>query len=130
MRIWLFVLAALELAGCGTSTTLQPTTGPGVRFLCEGIPVANLHVRLHASPDEPFLLQGVTADDGIVRFGQLPEPVPDRWYVAVESLGDGGWMLDPRYATPGGNGLTVDRLDEQQPATLELPKRAMRVLSR
>lgn len=130
MRIWLFVLAALELSGCGTPTTLQPTTGPGVRFLCEGSPVANLHVRLHASPDEPFLLQGVTADDGIVRFGELPEPVPDRWYVAVESLGDGGWMLDPRYATPDANGLTVDRLDEQQPATLELPKRAMRVLSR
>lgn len=130
MKNLLVVLAALGLAGCGAPTTLQPTAGPGVRFTCEGSPVANLHVRLHASPNEPFLLQGITAVDGLVRFGELPQPLPERWYVAVESLGDGGWMLDPRYASPSENGLTVERLDEQQPATLELPKRAMRILSR
>jgi len=125
---WLLVF--LWAAGCGGQTTLQPASGPGIRFLCEGAPVANLHVRLHISPDEPFLAQGITTDDGIVRFNKLPQPPPELWYVALESVGDGGWMLDPQYATPGKSGLTVTTLDEAQPPTVELPKVAMRSLSR
>jgi len=125
---WLLVF--LWATGCGGQTTLQPASGPGIRFLCEGAPVASLHVRLHASPDETFLVQGITTDDGIVRFNKLPQPPPELWYVALESVGDGGWMLDARYATPGTSDLTVTALDEAQPPTIELPKEAMRSLSR
>jgi hypothetical protein len=124
------VLAVLLMTGCGGPTTLQPAAGPGVRFTCEGSPVANLLVRLHASPEGPCLGQGITADDGVVRFSELPQPLPERWYVALESVGDGGWMLDARYATPSANGLTLERLEEEQPATLELPAKAIRSLSR
>lgn len=121
-------LAVLLVSGCGGPSTLQPTSGPGVRFTCEGSPVANLLVRLHASPEGPCVGQGITSDDGVARFSELPQPLPQRWYVALESIGDGGWMLDTRYATPGASGLTVERLEAEQPVTLELPAKAMRSL--
>lgn len=126
----LSLVPCLWATACGRPATLQPATGVGVRFLCEGAPVANLLVRLHPSPDEPFVAQGITADDGIARFSKLPNPLPERWYVALESVGDGGWMLDPRYATPSPEGLTVDSLHEQDPPTIELPRQSIRLLSR
>jgi hypothetical protein len=130
-RYWLLGIALLLVVstGCGSHGTAGPIAdAPRVTVVYESNPLADVHVRLLASMTGPELAQAITSADGHAHFPSLPSPEPDQYFVSLESSGDGGWILDTKFADAGKNGLTLRPFSEASQQQIELPRNAVRSL--
>lgn len=124
-------LSLAALVGCGEADFAPPPDdSPAVKVMFQSSPLADVHVRLHASPDGPAIVQAITGADGRALFGDVPSPEPDQYHVSLESISDGGWMLDPKVIAPTLDSLRLGPLSQNQTQAIDLPPRAVRSLSK
>lgn len=92
------VAAWVCLAGIGCDSPAVPviSDAPKITVSYAGNPLADVHVRLHDSPGGPVIAQAVSDDAGHATFDELPVPEPAHYFVSMESVGDGGWILDAK----------------------------------
>jgi len=122
--------SAIVIAGCGgTDSGAIPSTGPSVAVIYESNPLADVQVRLHAGPTGPVITQSISAADGTARFSGVPSPEPDEYFVSLESLSDGGWMLDAKYSQAADSGMTLKPLVTNDGQRIEIPSGAVRSLN-
>ena len=130
-RNWLPAIVVLFIAatGCGDDgTAVSLADLPRVTVIYESHPLADVHVRLRASTTGPELAHAITSTDGHAHFPSLPSPEPDQYFISLESSGDGGWILDPKFTDAGKNGLTLRQFSDVSQKQIELPRNAVRSL--
>ena len=121
---------ALALTGCNDSGSASSIDGgPAITVLYGSDPLADVEVRLHASPTGPVISQAISASDGVAHFANPPSPEPDAYFVSLASHGDGGWMLDSKYLKPAKTGMKLEPLAINDSQKIELPKGAVRPLA-
>jgi len=124
------ILAAVVMTGC--SENRQPvaaSSGHHVVVMYQADPLADVHVRLYATPDGPVLAEAISAMNGHVHFDRLPSPQPAEYFVSLESISDGGWMLDSKFGKAATSALRLKSLDEKTSQQLTLPRGAVRPFS-
>lgn len=109
------------VAGCGDDAALPTPTGPAVLVQYQSEPLADVHVRLLASTGGPVLSQAITQSDGQARFIDLPSPEPEVYFVSIESVGDGGWMLNRKVTDRTTASLRLKPLAENPLQSIDLP---------
>lgn len=118
------VLLALCLGvvvGCGDDAAAPMPGGPAVLVRYQSEPLADVHVRLLASAGGPVLSQAITQSDGQANFVDLPSPEPEVYFVSLESLGDGGWMLNRKVIDRTTASLRLKPLAENPSQSIDLP---------
>jgi hypothetical protein len=75
-----------------------------------------------------MVAKAVSGIDGQVDFVDLPSPEPDEYFVSLQSLGDGGWILDPQFASATESGLRLQAIDTNNRQTIDLPSGVVRSL--
>ncbi|WP_146405657.1 carboxypeptidase regulatory-like domain-containing protein [Allorhodopirellula heiligendammensis] len=126
--VYLCMLLNVVFAGCGESPT-SVVSGPSVMVTYESQPLADVQVTLHATETGPALAQAVSASDGRAYFQNMPLPEPSEYLVSLQSLGDGGWILDPKYAQAAKSRLRLQPLTDSELQTIELPRGAVSALT-
>ncbi len=122
--------SVILIAGCGDAGPVASAPdGPGVAVIYESSPLADVQVRLHASPTGPVIAQGVSAANGTARFAETPTPEPSEYFVSLASLGDGGWILDAKYLEPADSGIKLKPLATTDGQRIEIPRGAVRPLT-
>lgn len=126
-------LLAVLLAGCGGSSTgPQASTiaegTPVVQVLYEGKPLANVQVLLKPSKDAAVLTRGVSNRNGNAALADLPSPEPETYHVALESISDGGWILNSKVVSKFCDSLRLKPFEQQTQQVIELPARAVQPL--
>ncbi len=125
------ILVCLAIAGCGGDDPASPDfTGPRVTITYDSAPLADVQIRLHATQSGSSLAYAVSAADGIARFPQLPVPEPTEYFVSLESIGDGGWILDQKFTTTSTSGIRLKPLVDNASQQIALPRGAVRPLYR
>lgn len=124
------LVTLLLLAGCDGDASPPDLSGtPVVRVKFQGEPLAGVQVSLFGPSSQSPLVRAITGNDGNAYFTELPSPEPDRYRIGLESLGDGGWMLDPKVIEPFCEAQVLDPLQQSPVQELSLPKRAVRSLT-
>jgi hypothetical protein len=123
------LFALTFVVGCGSDAASPTRTdAPAVAVMFQGDPLAGVQVTLSDGSTESPLATAVTGDDGKAYFTELPSPEPEQYRVSLESLGTGGWMLDPKVVEPFCETHLLDPLRRASPQQLVLPPRAVRPL--
>ncbi|TWT73313.1 hypothetical protein [Allorhodopirellula solitaria] len=133
MRVLSLSLPALLVfvaAGCEGDLPVSDPNGPSVLVTYQSQPLADVQVCLHESASGPVLAQAVSAADGQATFREIPAPEPSEYSVSLQSLSDGGWILDPKYTNPAKSLVRLAPLGDGDPQTIELPRGAVRPLTR
>ncbi len=124
-----FIASLLAVFGCGSSATTNPEpSGPSVSVSYQSGPLADVEVSLHATSTGPSIAKAVSASDGRANFPDVPSPEPAEYFVSLQSLGDGGWILDQKFAG-ADNGLRIKPLADNQQQKIKLPRGAVRPLT-
>lgn len=119
------------IAGCGEKLPSPPPPNlPAIKVVYQSGPVANVHVQLHASDNGPVLARAITSTDGKARFVDLPNPEPSEYFVSLESVSDGSWILDPKLTQRFTKTLRLDPLTQNANQSIELPPRSIQSLHR
>ncbi|MGB7328846.1 MAG: hypothetical protein WBD31_28465 [Rubripirellula sp.] len=127
--VCIFVALAFLNVGCGDAgPDNDPSSGQGVAVIYESDLLADVQVRLHASPTGPIIAQAISASDGVARFTETPSPEPDQYFVSLASVSDGGWMLDAKFLG-ADNGIQLNPLATHAGQRIELPRGAVRLLT-
>ena len=125
---WLIclVVACSLTQGCSESDASGDVSGaPFVHVEYEGQPLANVQVFLRGSRSGPVLAQSISRQDGNAYFTQLPSPEPSKYFVTVESLGDGGWILDADACQQLTESTFLQSLTSSPVQRIELPDGAV-----
>lgn len=91
-------------------------------------PVADVEIRLLSAPDGQVLARASTQADGRAHISP-PSPEPDEYFVAMESLGDGGWVLRPSVVTPLMKQIRLRPFADQPVQQIVLPNGAIKALT-
>lgn len=123
------IVLTLAITGCGNRDTRQTqTSGPSVAVSYESQPLADVEVSLHATSTGLAIAKAISTSDGRAYFTEVPSPEPAEYFVSLQSLSDGGWILNSKYsATNCGLRLKPLAINEQQ--KIELPRGAVRPLT-
>lgn len=122
-------LTALVIAGCGSGDRSRSgSSGPSVAVSYQSDPLPDVEVSLHATPTGPALAKAISASDGRAHFANVPSPEPTEYFVSLQSLGDGGWILDSKFAATN-SGVRLKPLANHDQQTIELPRGAVRPLT-
>ncbi|WP_168563728.1 hypothetical protein [Crateriforma spongiae] len=125
---WLCVVAGT--LGCGDEGESTDLSGaPVVSVVYREQPLADVEVSLMERVDGAVIAQGVTGSDGKAYFPDLPQPEPQRYFVRLRSLGDGGWMLNQKVVNSLTDTTQLKPLKQASTQVLELPSHAVRTLA-
>lgn len=123
------ILGLTLLAGCINSERTAGSDSPaGIAVTYQDSPVAGLEIWLLDSPNGRVVSRSITLSDGIARFDP-PSQEPEEYFVSLESLGDGGWVLQPRVVAPFIEQTTLKPFAVKPVQSIELPASAIRILS-
>ena len=129
VSIWSMLCAAVVLVGCDDSSTTSPSESDTyVKVVYDGKPLANVQVLLKQTADGAPLARAITNERGFAYVSELPSPEPQDYIVAMESISDGGWMLNPSVMKKLGDSLHLKPFSESPHQTIELPRRAVQSL--
>jgi len=121
----------LLIAGCGSPTDgIADNDGPRLQVQYEGHPIADVHVRLHASENGDAVLQGITDRNGQIRFADVPLSEPNEYFVSMESVGDGDWILDTKRLEKSQTPMRLQPFGTTPEQHLTLPPKSIRSLTR
>lgn len=122
--------AFLCVAGCGgVGMSGNSASGPSVQVVYQGKPLQDIQICLHASRGGPVLTRAVSRLDGKAYFSDLPLPEPDAYFVTIESVADGGWILDPKACKELTESISLQPLEGTSKQELLIPNGAVKVLS-
>ncbi|SMP64236.1 hypothetical protein SAMN06265222_108190 [Neorhodopirellula lusitana] len=124
------MMVLATLVGCdsdGPSTAAMDS--PHVQVLYQDGPLPDVCVRLHETQEGPVLAQAISQHDGRARFTELPSPAPDQYFVSMESVSDGGWLLDSKITQAKQNAIRLDSFTQSPQQTIQLPRGAVRSLT-
>lgn len=125
----LLCLLATLVPVLGCRDVAAPETAVGkVQVVYDGEPVVDVQVRLHAIEGGPVVAQAVTDGQGMAPFMECPSPEPDAYFVSLESVSDGSWMLDPDVVQRAAAAWKLQPFATQPEQTLKLPPRSIQVL--
>ncbi|EKK00091.1 hypothetical protein RBSH_04613 [Rhodopirellula baltica SH28] len=99
-----------------------------MKILYDGKPLANVQVLLKQTADGTPLARAITNERGLAFVAELPSPEPEDYVVAMESISDGGWMLNPSVMKKFSDSLRLKPFSESPQQTIELPRRAVQSL--
>lgn len=120
------LIGLIVLLGCQTrSTTPDDSASPSILIVYEGDPLANVHVRLRESEHSPVLAQAISDIDGVATFTELPSPEPSAYCVSMESVSDGGWILDAKVVEKFTRPIRLNPFAVNSRHTIEIPKRSV-----
>ncbi|MCO8123087.1 hypothetical protein NHH03_15170 [Stieleria sp. TO1_6] len=124
------IASIFSVVGCvdGDEVGSAPS-GPSVAVSYQSDPLADVEVSLHATLAGPVLAKAISASDGRAHFAEIPSPEPTEYFVALQSQGDGGWMLDSKFAKAAGNNLRLKPFAANDQQKIELPRGAIRPLT-
>ncbi len=124
------IVFTLAMIGCGSGDEARTEPGgPSVAVSYQAGPLADVEVCLHATSTGPVLAKAISASDGRARFADLPSPEPTEYFVSLQSLGDGGWILDSKFAAAANSGFRLKPLAGNDPQNIDLPRGAVRPLA-
>lgn len=109
------------VVGCGDDAASPISTGPVVLVQYQSEPLADVHVRLLSSASGPVLTQAITQRNGQAIFVDLPSPEPEAYFVSLESVGDGGWILNPKITDRAIAPLRLKPLTDNPLQSIQLP---------
>lgn len=125
-----FVLGCLLTCGCSESKSVADVSGqPYVRVIHQGQPLGDIQVRLHESQGGPVLAQSISRQDGKAHFAEVPSPEPSNYFVTVESISDGGWILDAKACKKLSQNTSLEAFESSREQRIEIPNGAVRPLS-
>ncbi|MFG0288695.1 MAG: hypothetical protein ACF8CQ_10985 [Rhodopirellula sp. JB044] len=128
--LWLMTVCVIATLGCdAASQTESANPTASVQVVYEGEPLANVQITLTQTADGPALTRAISDRRGVARFSEVPDPEPTEYVVAMESLGDGGWMLDRKVVSKFSDSLRLKPFSQSPNQIIELPKRAVQLLS-
>lgn len=119
--------------GAGVTTSV---VGPRVKVIYEGSPLADVQVSVYVdrTAAKP-ILQGITNAEGIavllpIDDGTSPGTTGAETSlpVTLQSLGDGGWMLDAKLAELARGQLTLRISPSDPPPMIEIPRGGVKPL--
>ncbi len=116
---------------CGCDSSPQSDTGsggPSITVVYEDQPLADVQVRLHEAAQGPVLAQAITSDEGRAVFRDLQSPEPSEYFVSMDSLSDGGWILNPKVVKPALDAIRVQPFATNTNQQIELPSRSIQSL--
>lgn len=116
------------MIGCGDEVASPMPSGPAVLIRYQSEPLADVHVRLLASDGGPVLCHAITQSDGQATFVDLPSPEPEVYFVVLESVGDGGWMLNRQVLDRATKSLRLKPLAENPSQSIDLPRGSVQSL--
>jgi len=123
------LLIVVGLVGCGSEVgSTEAADGPTVAVMFQDDPLAGVQVSLYGPTGEAALARAVTRDDGKAYFTDLPSPQPTQYRIELQSLGDGGWMLDPSVVESFCDSQVIKPFHASPSQELALPNRAVRSL--
>ena len=76
-----------------------------------------------------MLAQSVSRQNGNAYFVDVPSPEPQKYFVTVESLSDGGWMLDASACQKLSQSISLKALESSPGQRIEIPDGAVHPLS-
>lgn len=128
LYLCLTITCAIAMNGCNGDGESPATHGPAVMVSYQSGPLADVQVRLHEFESGPVLAQAVSASDGRAAFRTVPDPEPSEYCVSLQSIGDGGWILDAKYGEASKSHVRLAPLADHDEQTIELPRGAVRPL--
>ncbi len=132
MKTIVATMAALfcgTIAGCSDALPpAPPEDAPSIKVVYQSDPVANVHVQLHGTENGPIVARAITSADGKARFVDLPDPQPAEYFVSLESVSDGGWILDPKLMQRFTKTQRLKPLTQKSTQSIELPPRSIQPL--
>lgn len=124
------LLGSLLASGCADSSSHADFSGqPFVRVVYQGQPLGDVQVRLHETLEGPVLAQSISHQDGNAYFAEVPSPEPPKYFVTVESISDGGWILDAKACQEISKSISLEPLESSPEQRIEIPKGAIQQLS-
>ncbi|EMI58539.1 hypothetical protein [Rhodopirellula sallentina] len=128
--LWLTTACAIVTFGCeAASHTESANPTASVQVVYESEPLANVQIMLKQTADGPALTHAISDRLGVARFKEMPEPEPAEYVIAMESLSDGGWILDRKVVGKFCDSLRLKPFSQSPNQIIELPKRAVQLLS-
>jgi hypothetical protein len=133
--IWYVALLAIT-TGCtgGATVSNASVAGPQVSIVYEKSPLADCHITLHVRSGSEFReqWQGLSGANGVATLtlasgANTSLPLAGSYRASLVSHGDGGWLLDTRFADPKTSGIDVS-LAETTTAEVKLPAGAVKPL--
>ncbi|TWT50918.1 hypothetical protein Pla22_36610 [Rubripirellula amarantea] len=115
-------------SGCGSPETGTSTSNASVSVRYQGQPIADVVVRLHSELNGPPLTQAITDASGNASQFQLPSPEPPKYFVTLESVSDGGWILDLNAIERTGIVLELSSFNLNPIQNIELPPQSVQPL--
>lgn len=121
---------ALCSSGCSESNSRADLIGkPFVNVTYQGKPLSDVQINLHDGQGGAVLAQSISGQDGNAYFTEVPSPEPPRYSVTVESIGDGGWMLNPEACQELSKITFLAPLESTQEQRIEIPAGAVQTLA-
>ena len=115
------LLGSLLASGCSDSSSPADISGqPFVRVLYQGQPLGDVQVKLHETLEGPALTHSISRQDGNAYFTQVPSPEPSRYFVTVESISDGGWILDSEACQKLSESISLEPLESSRDQRIEI----------
>lgn len=132
--IFALAIAGATILGCGEQNMQPDVEGaPSVLVQYEGDPLSGVQVSLYEpsgskTAGQTPLAQAITANDGKAYFVNVPSPEPTQYRIELQSLGNAGWMLDPKVIDRFCKTQTLGPLNQNPAQQLSLPARSVRPL--
>ncbi|KAA1258452.1 hypothetical protein LF1_09720 [Rubripirellula obstinata] len=122
------ILLPCLIAGCEPIPEESDVESERVVIRYQGRPLADVRVGLHGDRNGPVLSQAITDDNGQAVFRDLPSPEPSPYFVTLESVSDGGWILDSRVIKRSRTKLELPPFSSQLVQEIELPSGSVKPL--
>lgn len=130
VQLTLLLLGSVIAIGCGKSHSQADLSGaPYVSITHQGKPLPDVQVRLHEHAGGPVIVQSISRRDGNAYFTDVPAPEPAKYFVTVESISDGGWMLDSKACEELSKSVSLEPLESASSQQIEIPKHAVKILT-
>lgn len=126
LMVWFMVCFCI---GCGSATSVDESRSPIIAIDYDGHPLADVHVRLHDAGTGSVVAQAITREDGQAVFANMPSPEPVKYSVSLESVSDGGWILDPQAMKRLSDSLELSSFADERIQRIVLPARSVKSLT-
>lgn len=124
------LFACALVSGCSETNSRVDISGlPFIQVMYQGEPIGDVQVRLHQIQGGPVIAQSVSRLDGYAYFSQVPSPEPSRYFVSLDSISDGSWMLDSEACQKLSQQIALNPLESSPGQRIEIPDGAVHPIS-